>query len=210
MTLTYLPFYIAPPLPFPPPGRCFKTWVLITYPFFFLSLCLRPIAPMRIPLPLTFRKLAGMSLPFTLTPTVLLQRNTRLFLFPLLLLSSSLPLWPNLPFLLAASNALLKSGDLLRWKVQLVKDARLLVLLTEVMKIARLTSLLFDAFCQPLPRPRLKHDKRLAFLFHPNLTLNLYTLFFALSLAVLPRLLPLLTSLTVLLLGNQLWSMLLT
>ena len=44
-----------------------------------------------LPLPSTFRKLAGMTLPFTLTLTVLLLRNTRLFLFPLLLLS--LPLW---------------------------------------------------------------------------------------------------------------------
>ena len=41
--------------------------------------------------PSTFRKLAKMALPPTLTRTVLLQRNTRLFLFPLLLLS--FPLW---------------------------------------------------------------------------------------------------------------------
>ena len=34
-----------------------------------------------------FRKLAGMGLPLTLNLTVPLQRNTRLFLFPLLLLS---------------------------------------------------------------------------------------------------------------------------
>ena len=39
------------------------------------------------PLPSIFRKLAGMTLPLTLTLTVLQQRNTRLFLFPLLLLS---------------------------------------------------------------------------------------------------------------------------
>ena len=52
---------------------------------------------------------------------------------------------PNLPFLLAASNALLKPGGLLRWKKWLVKDARLLLLLTEVMKIARLTSPLLHA-----------------------------------------------------------------
>ena len=35
---------------------------------------------------------------------------------------------PNFPFLSAASNALLKSGGLLRWKVQLVKDAVLFLL----------------------------------------------------------------------------------
>ena len=48
------------------------------------------------------------------------------------------------------------------------------------------------------------------FLFHPNLILNLCTLFFALSLAHLPRLLPLLTFPTVLLPGNRLQSMPLT
>ena len=41
--------------------------------------------------PSIFRKLAGMALPHTFTIIVFLQRNTRLFLFPLLLLS--LPLW---------------------------------------------------------------------------------------------------------------------
>ena len=75
-----------------------------------------------------------------------------------------------------------------------MKGARLLLLLTEVMKIARLTSPLCDAPGQSLPRPRLRHGRRLAFLFHPNLALNLYTLFFALSLALLPRLPSLLTS----------------
>ena len=37
----------------------------------------------------------------------------------------------NFPFLLAASNALLKPGDLLRWKKRLIKDARLLLPLTD-------------------------------------------------------------------------------
>ena len=74
----------------------------------------------------------------------------------------------------------------------------------------RLTSPLLDAPRQSSPRPRLRHDSRLALLFHLYLTLNLYTLFFAISLALLPRLLSLLTSPTVLLLGNRLWSMPLT
>ena len=110
MTLTHLRFSIAPLavaslltfpllpplLPFRVPGRCFRTWVLITYRFFYLSLSLRPIAPTSVPSlqfsesslrPSIFRKLAGMALSFTLTRTVLLQWNTRLFLFPLLLLS---------------------------------------------------------------------------------------------------------------------------
>ena len=57
-----------------------------------LSIPLSPVFhPNERPLPSIFRKLAGMTLPPTLTLTVLLQRNTRLFLFPLQLLS--LPLW---------------------------------------------------------------------------------------------------------------------
>ena len=114
---------------------------------------------------------------------------------------------PNLPFLLAASNAILKPVGLLRWKEQSVKDARLLLPLTEVMKIARLTSPLVDAPHQL--SPRLRHGRRLALLFHPNLALNLYSLFFPLSLALLPVLPSLLTSISVLL-GSRLWSVLLT
>ena len=101
---------------------------------------------------------------------------------------------PNLPFLSAASNALLKPGGLLRGKKQLVKDARLSLPLTEVMKIARLTSPLLDAPRQSLPWPRLRHGRRLALLFHLGLTLNLCTLFFALLLALVPCLPPLLIS----------------
>ena len=78
-------------LPFLAPGRCFRTWVLTIYQFFYLSLSLRSIAPTSVPLPSIFRKLAGMALPLILTLTAPQQRNTRLFLFPLLLLS--LPLW---------------------------------------------------------------------------------------------------------------------
>ena len=113
---------------------------------------------------------------------------------------------PNISFLSVASNANLKPGDLLKWKVQLVKDARLLLPLTQVMKIARLTSSLLDTPCQLSPRPRLRHGRRLALFFHRNLTQNLYTLLFVLSLALLPRPPPLLISLTVLLSGNRLWS----
>ena len=105
MTLTHPPFSIAPLavapfltsplllllLLFHAPGRCFRSWVLTIYQFFYLSLSLRSFAPTSVPLPSIFRKLAGMALPPTLTLTVLLQRNTRLFLFPLQLLS--LPLW---------------------------------------------------------------------------------------------------------------------
>ena len=93
MNLTYLPFFIAPLLLLPPllpflaPGMCFRTWVLITDQFFYLSLSFRFFASTSIPFPSIFRKLTGI----TLTLTVLLQRNTRLFPFFLLLLS--LLLW---------------------------------------------------------------------------------------------------------------------
>ena len=97
------------------------------------------------------------------------------------------------PFLSAASNALLKPGKLLRQKMRLVKEARPSLPLTEVMKISRLTSPLLDAPRQSSPRPRLRHGRRFALLFHLNQTRKLYTLFFALSLALLPRLPPLLT-----------------
>ena len=61
----------------------------------------------------------------------------------------------------------------------------------------QLTSPLPDLLRLLSPRPRLRHGRRLALLFRPNLTLNLYTLFFALLLAPLPHFLPLLTSPTV-------------
>ena len=43
---------------------------------------------------------------------------------------------PNLPFLLVASNAILRPGGPLKWKKRLVKDVRLSLPLTEAMKIA--------------------------------------------------------------------------
>ena len=48
----------------------------------------------------------------------------------------------------------LKPGGLLRWNKRLVKDARLLLPLTEVLKIARFTSPLLDAPRQSSPWPR--------------------------------------------------------
>ena len=88
---------------------------------------------------------------------------------------------PNLPFLLTASNAILKPGNLLKWKKRLVKDARLLLQLTEAMKIVKFISPLPDVLCLSLPR--LRHGRQLTFLSWPNLALNLCTLSFILSLA---------------------------
>ena len=109
----------------------------------------------------------------------------------------------NLPFLSAASNVNLKFGGPLKWKKQLVKDVRLLLPLTEVMKIVRLTFPLPDMPRLSSPRPRLRHDRRLALLSHLNLILILCTLSFVLSLALLP---PLLSFPTVPRSGSRLWS----
>ena len=49
-----------------------------------------------------------------------------------------------------------------------MKDVGLSLPLTEVMKIARLTSLLLDEPRQSLPRPRRSHGRRPALLFRPN------------------------------------------
>ena len=56
----------------------------------------------------------------------------------------------------------------------------------EVMKMVRLTLPLSDMPRLSSPRPRLRHCKQLVLLSHPNLTLNLCSLFFVLSLALLP------------------------
>ena len=87
--------------------------------------------------------------------------------------------------------------------MRLVIDARLSLPLTKMIKIARLTSPPLDAPRQSLPRPRLRRGRRLALLFHLNLTINLYTLFSTVSLVLLPRLPSLLTSPTVLLPANR-------
>ena len=68
------PLAVAPPLTSPlllllllflAPGRCFRTWVLIMYQFFYLSLSPQTFAPTSVPLPSIFGKLAGMALPPT-------------------------------------------------------------------------------------------------------------------------------------------------
>ena len=92
----------------------------------------------------------------------------------------------------------------MKWKKRLVKEAKLSLPLTEVMKVARLTSPLPDVHRLLSPRPKLRHGRRLAHLSRPNLTLNLYTLFFALLLALLSYLPPLLIFPTVFLPGNRL------
>ena len=81
MTLKHPSFSIAPSavaplltspllpllLPFLALGRCFRSWVLTIYQFFYPSLSLRSFAPTSVPLPSIFKKLAGIPLPSTLT-----------------------------------------------------------------------------------------------------------------------------------------------
>ena len=87
-----------------------------------------------------------------------------------------------------------------------VKDTRLLMPLSDVIKIARLTSPPLGVPRLSSPRPRLMPVRRLALLFRSSLTLNLFTLVFALLVALLPHLPPLLTSPTLPLPGSRLWS----
>ena len=100
----------------------------------------------------------------------------------------------NLPFLSAASNASQKHGCPLKWK-WLVNDVRNLLPFTQLMKIVRLTSPLPDM--PRLSSPRLRHGRQLALLSHLNLTLDLHTLCFILSMALFPHLSAFLTSPTV-------------
>ena len=126
MALTYLlfsiaPLAVAPPLTFPllpllspslAHGRCFRTWVLITYQFFYLSLSLRSFARTSV-LPLaSFKKLAGMTL-------ISLSLS-----FKGILVSFSFLCCYSLHFsgtecsqiLSVASNTTLKPGGPLKWK----------------------------------------------------------------------------------------------
>ena len=84
-----------------------------------------------------------------------------------------------------------------------MKDAKLSLPLTEVMKTAGLTSPLPDVLRLLSQRPKLRHGRLLTPLSHSNLTLNLYTLSSVLPLALLP---PLLISPTIPLPGSGRWS----
>ena len=75
------------------------------------------------------------------------------------------------------------------------------------MKIVRLTSPLPDVLRLSSPSRRLRYGRRLALFPRPYLTLNMCTLSFILSLALLPHLSPLLTSPTVSFPGSRLWSL---
>ena len=213
MTLTHSPFYIAPPLTFPvllsllpflAPGRCFRIWVLTTCQFFYLFLSLRSFAPTSVSLPSTFRKLAGMAL----SPTVLLQRNTRLFLSSVSALFTSLALNPT-KFFIAFGR--IKRNPKTWWSPEVEsafgerrkafaaaqrsdedRQAYISACRRASSVIAKAKTEAWQTTCSSLSSKS-----------NPQL----YTLFFTLSLALFPRVLPLLTSPTVLLPGNRLRSL---
>ena len=101
MTLTYLLFFIVPMAVAPPPDIFFARFLLTLscswevlqnlssdhLPLLITVLFLRSFAPTNVSLPSIFRMLVGITLLFTSTLTVILQRNTRIFFFPLLLIS---------------------------------------------------------------------------------------------------------------------------
>ena len=83
---------------------------------------------------------------------------------------------PNFPFRLAASYANLKPGDLLKWKMRLAKDVRLLLPLIEEVKTVELTSLPPDTARLSSPNLRRRCGKRLALLFPKSDSKSLYSL----------------------------------
>ena len=97
-------------------GKCFKTSVLITSRFFWLSLFLYSTAQISILLPLIYRKLVTMTLLFTdIDFTILLQRNTLSFLCCCTLYFFGTECG-QIPLLSAASDINLNPANLLKRK----------------------------------------------------------------------------------------------
>ena len=61
--------------------KCFRTWAMITYPFYKLPLFLRSSAPTNVHHPSIFRKLVGMTLLFTSTLISLYRKILPFFSF---------------------------------------------------------------------------------------------------------------------------------
>ena len=176
MTLTYLLFSIVPPLsspflsplsPYLAPGGWFRTWLLITYQFFYLSFSLWSFAPTSVPLPSTFRKLAGMTLYFTFTLTVLLQRNTA----ESLSLSSAAALFTSLT--LDAAKSSIPFGRIKRhlkswWSAEVEKAIserrKAFAAARKSDEDHQVSISAFRRVSSDAPRPKLNHDRRLALL----------------------------------------------
>ena len=154
MALTPLLFFTIPlavaPLPisrFLPPFSPIRF-----FPFFPTIVLLSSIS----------RELVWMILLLESIHTVLLQRNTPFF--PLLLPSLRIWHWmrPNASFLLAASNDQRRHCGLLKWQ-KWQRKRKALLLLTAVMKSARLTSQPLSVPLPSSPKSRLRYGKR-----HPH------------------------------------------
>ena len=221
MTLTHPPFSIAPlavaPLLTSPlllllllflvPGRCFRTWVLTVYQFFYLSLSLRSFAPTSVPLSFNFQKARwdGFASYFDSHCPSAEEYSS-------LSLSSAATLFTSLT--LNAAKSSIPFGRIKRppkawWSPeveQAVSERR------KAFAAAHRSDEDRQAYISASRRASsvIAKAKAEAWQTTCSSTLNLYTLSFALSLALLPRLPPLLTFLTVLLPGNQLRFMPLT
>ena len=208
MTLTHPPFSIAPLavaplltypllpllLPFLAPGRCFRTWVLTIYRFFYPALSLRSFAPTSVPLSFNFQKACWGDF-------------TSRSLFSAAALFTSLALnaaKSSIPF------SRMKRHPKAWWSAEVeeaVSERRKAFAVAHRSNEDRQAYITASRRASSvILRPRLRHGRRLTLLLHLGLTLNLYTLSFALSLALLLPHLPLLTFLTVLLPGNRLRS----
>ena len=197
---------LPPLLPFLDPGRCFRTWDLTTYQFFYPSLSFR-LLPKRAYPSFNFQKACwdGFSSYFDSHCPSAEEHSS---------LSSAAALFISLA--LNAAKSSIPFGRIKRppkaWWSAEMKSA-----VSERCKAfaaAHRSDENRQAYISTsrrtssvIARPRLRHGRRFALLFYLNLTLNLITLFFAPSLAHLPHLPPLQTSLTVLLPGNRLLSM---
>ena len=224
MTLTHPPFSIAPLaaalpltspllpplLPFLAPGRCYRTWVLTIYQFFYLSLSLS-LSPVfcsnERPPSFNFQKARWDDFAsYFVSHCPSAEEYSSL--------SSAAALFTSLA--LNAAKSSIPFGRIKRptkawWyaEVEQAVSERRKAFAAAYSSDEDRQAYISASRCASsvIAKAKTEHGKQLALLFHLNLTLNLYTLFFALSLALLPRLPPLLTFPTVLLPANRLRSM---
>ena len=220
MTLTHPPFSITPLLtfPFPPlllhflaPGRCFRTWVLTTYQFFYLFLSL-VFRPNERPPSFNFQKARWDDFAYYFdshcpSAEEYSSPSSAAALFTSLALNaakSSIPFGrikrpPKAWWSAEAKSAVSERREAFAAAHRSDEDRQAYIFASQraLSVIAKAKAEAWQTTC---------------FSLSPKSNPNLYTLFFALplSLALLPRLPPLLTFPTVLLPGNRLRSIPLT
>ena len=178
MTLTHPPFSIALPLTspllpslllFPAPGRCYRTWVRTIHQFFYLS----RFRPNERPPSFNFQKARwdGFDSYFDSHCPSAKEYSS---------LSSAAALFTSLT--LNAAKSSIPFGRIKRppkawWSAEVeeaVSERRRAFAAAHRSDEDRQAYI--SASRQSSPRPRLRHGRRLALLFHLGLTLNLYTL----------------------------------